>query len=115
MAEKKKTTKTVTVSNNYELVKTTAFWGIIISGIAGLISVIFQCCLNWWVSGAVADTFAIIVGIVNLVAGLALFVSVFLAAYSYSRTQNKVLRILFWVFSVLALLAILGFNVVGMF
>lgn len=100
-------------TSNYEIIKATAFWGIIISGIAGIISFIIRCIVKW--ANVTASILGSIVGVMNLIATIALFVSVFLAAYAHSRGKNKTLKILFWVFAILSILAILGFNVLGMF
>ena len=113
MAKKKKNTTTGT--GNYGIVKATAFWGIIISGIAGVVTFIIQCLIKWNVIGNAGSALNSAVGILNLIANLALFISVFLAAYAHSKGKNKTWRILFWVFTILALLGILGFNVLNMF
>ncbi len=47
---KKKTRTTTTSTSNYSLVKVCAFWGIILAGIAGLISFMLNL-LNKWPSG----------------------------------------------------------------
>lgn len=106
-----------TTSNNYSLVKATAFWGIIISGIAGIITLIIKLLIKLdleALSGAV-KTMDSIASIMNLIASVALFISAFLAAFEHSKGKGKALRILFLVFAVIALLAILGFNVLNMF
>ena len=108
----KKTTRTTTTTSNYPIVKATAFWGIIISGIASLISFIFKCIDKWLQPGPAISS---LIGIMNLIANLALFVSVFLAAWAHSRSKTQVWRVLFWVFSIISFLAILGFNVLTMF
>ena len=109
---KKTTRTTTTVSSNYPIVKATAFWGIIISGIASLITFIFKCIDKWVKPGPAIGS---LIGIMNLVANIALFVSAFLAGWAHSRGKTKALRVLFWVFSIIAILAILGFNVLSMF
>lgn len=97
-------------TTNYGIVKITAFWGIIISGFVGLISLVLQilqkCGINL---GAVAS----LVSIFSLIANIALFISVFLAAWAHSKSKGKTMRVLFWVFSVLAFLSILGVNILG--
>ena len=97
---------------NYGVIKATAFWGIIISGVVSLITFIIKIVEKCGVSLGGASS---LLGIFNLIANLALFVSVFLAAYAHSREKTKTFRILFWVFSVMAFLSILGFNILGMF
>lgn len=112
---KKTTNKTSTTTNNYGIVKATAFWGIIISGIAGLITFIIQCLVKWNVIKGAGSAIGSLIGVMNLIANIALFISVFLAAYAYSRGKTKTWKTLFWVFSIIAFLAILGFNVLNMF
>ena len=97
---------------NYGLIKVTAFWGIIISGIVSLITFILKIVEKCGVSLGGASA---LLGIFGLIANLALFVSVFLAAYAHSKGKTKTFRILFWIFSVMAFLSILGFNILGMF
>lgn len=110
----KKTSKSSNVTTNYGVIKVTAFWGIIISGIAGIITFVFKCLVRWNVVGGAGTALATLVGVLNLIANLSLFVCVFLAAYAHSKGQKKLFRILFWVFAVLTLLSILGFNIVSM-
>ncbi len=109
MSKKSETT------TNYSVVKTTAFWGIIISGIAGIITFVIQCLVKWNVISGAGSVLGTVIGVLNLIANLALFVSVFLAAYAHSKSVGKSLRVLFWIFAVLALLSILGFNLLSMF
>ena len=108
----KRRTRTVT---NYSIVQFTAFWGIIISGIASLITFIIKALIAWNIIKGAGSAVNTVVSILNLIANLALFVSVFLAAYGYSFSRTKTWRILFWVFAILAFLSILGFNILGMF
>lgn len=108
-----KRSTTTTTTSNYHIVKFTAFWGIIISGIAGLISMTVRLLLapGWeWLKKATAPL-STVANIMQLVSHLSLFISAFLAAYAYSRGKAKVWRVLFWVFSILAFLSILGFNI----
>ncbi len=102
-------------TTNYGIVKVTAFWGIIISGIAGIITFIIQCLIRWNVIGSAGAVMGRVIGVMNLIANIALFVSVFLAAYAHSKSKTKVFRALFWVFSVLAFLGILGINLLSIF
>lgn len=106
-----KSNKSNRPSTNYGVIKATAFWGIIISGIVSLITFIIRIIEKCGISLGKASA---LLGVFNLIANLALFVSVFLAAYAHSREKTKTFRILFWVFSILALLSILGFNILGM-
>ncbi len=106
--------KSSETASNYGIVKATAFWGIIISGIAGIITFIIQCLIKWNVIGSAGSVMNTVLSVLNLIANLALFISVFLAAYAHSKSKGRTFRILFWIFAVLALLSILGFNVLGM-
>ena len=112
MAKKKTTT---TYSGNYHWVKPMAFWGIIISGIAGLVTLIIKILIAAKIITGAGSAVGSALGIMNLIANLALFISVFLAAYDYSRGKSQTWRILFWIFSVLAFLSLLGFNILAMF
>ena len=112
---KRTTNTTTTTSSNYPLVKFTAFWGIIISGVAGIVSMTLRILLapGWeWLEKASAPL-GTASQILNIIANLALFISAFLAGWSHSRGKRKVWKILFWVFSALAFLSILGFNILS--
>lgn len=111
----KKRTTTTTTTSNYPVVKATAFWGIIISGIAGLITLVIKILIAVKLISGAGSAVSSIINIMNLVANIALFISVFLAAYAYSRGKSKVWRVLFWVFAVLAFLSLLGFNLFAIF
>ncbi len=111
----KRTRRTTTTStSNYSLVKPLAFWGIIISGIVGLITLIIKLLVACKVITGAGSAVGTVINIMNLIANLALFISVFLAAYDYSRGKDRTWRTLFWIFSILAFLSILGFNIIGM-
>ncbi len=104
----KKSNETTT---NYSIIKVTAFWGIIISGFVSLITFVLRIVARCGISLGGAGR---LISIFNLIANLALFVSVFLAAYAHSKGKSKTFRILFWIFSIMALLSILGINILGM-
>ena len=106
---------TTTTTSNYPIVKLTAFWGIIISGIASLVTFIIRCLVKWELISGAGSAVNTVIGVMNLIANLALFISVFLAAYAHSKSVSKVWRTLFWVFAIIALLSILGFNILYMF
>lgn len=111
MAKKKSTT---TSTRTYSIAHPLAFWGIIIAGIAGFVTLVIKILIACNIITGAGSTVTTIVSIMNLVANLALFVSVFLLAYGYSKTKTKAWRILFWIFTVLAFLSLLGFNIFGM-
>lgn len=109
---KKKTNNTTTTTSNYHWVKVTAFWGIIIAGFAGIITFLLKLLslcgvtISW--GNKVANIF-------SLISQIAIFISVFLAAYAHSRSMNKTWRIIFWVFVVLAVLGLFGFTLMSIF
>ncbi|MCM1439405.1 MAG: hypothetical protein NC131_09445 [Roseburia sp.] len=111
---KKKTKSSSTTTSNYGIVKPLAFWGIIISGIAGFITLIIKILVACKLISGAGSAIGTIISILNLLANLALFVSVFLAAHAYSKSKSQTWQILFWIFSVLAFLSLLGFNILGM-
>ena len=109
----KKTTTTTT--SNYPIVKATAFWGIIISGIVGLINFVISILVKFDIIKGAGGTVGRVLGVMSLIANLALFISVFLAAWAYSSGKPKVWRTLFWVFAILAFLGIMGVNLLTIF
>lgn len=113
---KKKTTTTRKTYTEYSIAKPLAFWGIIISGIAGFITLIIKVLIAAKIITGAGSAVNSVIGIMNLIANLALFASVFLVAYPYARSKNQtVWTVLFWVFSILAFLSLLGFNILSMF
>lgn len=111
---KKKTNNTRKTYTEYSIAKPLAFWGIIISGIAGFITLVIKVFIACKIITGAGATVNSILGIMNLIANLALFVSVFLVAYPYAMQKNQTWKALFWVFSVLAFLSLLGFNIFSM-
>lgn len=105
MAKKKKTNTTTTTTSNYPLVKTLAFWGLILAGIASLLTFIFALLGKL---GAHFDWAGRVTGACSLVAQIAIYISVWLAAWSFARGKGQTYRILFWVFFVLSLLGLVG-------
>ncbi len=110
--QQKKTTTTTTTSN-YHWVKVTAFWGLIIAGIVGIINFIISLLVKLEIITGAGSTLGRIIGVLGLISQLAFFVCVVLAAYAHSRSMSKGWRIAFWVFAVMALLGILGVNILG--
>lgn len=115
MAKKNRSTTTTTTTSNYPIIKATAFWGIIISGIVGIINFIISIFVRLGVISGAGGTLGSILGVMNLIASLALFISVFLAAWAHSKGKTKVWRTLFWVFAILAILGLLGVNLLAIF
>lgn len=107
MAKKKKNTNTTTTSN-YPLVKTLAFYGLILAGIASLLTFIFAMLAKF---GAHFDWAGKVTGACSLVAQIAIYISVWLAAWSYARGKSQTYKVLFWVFFVLSLLGLVGLGV----
>lgn len=105
MAKKKKTTTTTTTTSNYPLVKTCAFWGLILAGVASLLTFIFTMLAKF---GAHFDWANQITGACSLISQIAIYISVWLAAWSYARGKSQTFRILFWVFFALSLLGFVG-------
>ncbi len=102
---KKKTNNSSTSTSNYSLVKVCAFWGVVLAGIAGLVSFILnllgKCDVHIGWGNKVA-------GACSLIAQIALFVSAWLAAWDYVKYKSQGWRIIFWVFFVLGLLGLVG-------
>lgn len=110
----KKKTRTTSTSN-YSIAQPLAFWGIIISGIVGFITLIIKILVACKLITGAGSAVGSVISILNLIANLALFISVFLVAYNYAKGRSQTWRILFWIFSVLAFLSLLGFNIFAMF
>ncbi len=105
---KKKTKTTSTSTSNYSLVKVCAFWGIVLAGIAGLISFILNVLGKCGVTIAWGGKVA---GACNLISTIALFISAWLAAWDYVKYKSQGWKVVFWVFFVLALLGVLGIGI----
>ncbi|MDE6691127.1 MAG: hypothetical protein K2K04_04070 [Clostridia bacterium] len=105
---KKKTRTTTTSTSNYSLVKVCAFWGIVLAGIAGLISFILNVLGKCGVTIAWGGKVA---GACNLISTIALFISAWLAAWDYVKGKSQTWKVIFWVFFVLALLGVLGIGI----
>ncbi|MDE7379625.1 MAG: hypothetical protein K2N14_01110 [Clostridia bacterium] len=105
MAKKSKNTNS---TSNYSLVKVCAFWGLILAGIAGLISFMLYllgvCKITIAWGGKVA-------GACSLIAQIALYISAWLAAWDFAKNKNQTYRILFWVFFILSLLGLVGLGI----
>ena len=112
----KKKTKTTTVSNsNYSIVKTCAFWSLVLTGVAQFISFILQLCYKIF-SDKVNSSLgwlARLSGICSLVAQIALLITVFLAAWDYVKGKAQIWRTLYIVFLVLAILGLAGYHIVS--
>lgn len=103
----KKSTKTTTTSStsNYTLVKTCAFWGLLLAGIAGVISFILKLLAKLEITIGWGSRIS---GICSLVSQVAAFIGIWLAAWDYVKNKGKTWKILFLVFFILSLLSLVG-------
>ncbi len=104
-----KRNKTKTYSDgNYSAVKLFAFWGLVFSGAAGLVSFIFglfaklQIYVGW--SGKIS-------GLCSLMAQVALLLSVGIAAWAYVKNRARVWKIIYVVALILAILGVVGLGI----
>lgn len=110
MAKKQKNT---TTTSNYSLVKTCAFWALVLSGIAQFISFILQMCYKIF-SDKVNQSLgwlAKLSSVCSLISQIALFITVFLAAWDYVKGKGKNWRTVYWVFLIVAILGFVGFQI----
>lgn len=105
MAKKKTTTTTTTTTSNYSIVKVCAFVGLVLSGVTGIISFVL-----WLLDkiGVIISWGYRVCGICSLVSQIALFVTVWLAAWDYVKHRKKSWRIIYLVFLVLGILGLFG-------
>lgn len=106
MAKKKETT--TVGKSNYSLVKGFAFWGLALTGLAGLLGFIF----------GLLTKLDIIVGwgnraasICSLIAQIALLISVWVAAWDYAKHKSKIFKIIYWIVLILSILGVVGVGV----
>ncbi|MGN1060807.1 MAG: hypothetical protein ACI4QN_03655 [Candidatus Coproplasma sp.] len=104
MAKKRTTTST---TSNYSIVKVCSFVGLVLAGLAGLISFIL-----WLLSklGVTISWGNRVCSICNLLSQIALFVTVWLAAWDYVKSKKKVWRIIYFIFLVFGILGLFGLN-----
>lgn len=106
MAKKKTTTSSS--SSNYSLVKVCAFWGIVLAGVAGVITFILrllqliEVSIGWGSRVANACSF---------IAQIALFISAWLAAWDFVKGKGRNWKIVYWVFFILGILGLVGFGI----
>ena len=82
-----------------------AFWGLVFSAVAGVVSFFFWLLVQLGVQIAWAGT---VISICNLLSMLGMLVGVGLAAWSYVRGKSKGWKVVFWVAFALYVLGILG-------
>jgi hypothetical protein len=107
-----KKTNSTSSGSNYSLVKLCAFVGIILTAVAGLISFILN------VLGKCGITISWgtkISGICTLVSLIALYITVWLAAYDYVKTKSKTWKIIYFVLLLLCILGLFGFSLGSLF
>jgi hypothetical protein len=100
-----KKTTTTSSGSNYSLVKVCAFIGVILSGVAGIISFILALLAKIEVTIGWGSKIS---GICSMIAQLVLFISVWLAAYDYVRNKSKTWKIIYFIFLVLGILGLVG-------
>ncbi len=101
----KRKTTTTTTSSNYSAVKFCAFVGLIVAGVAGLLSFIF-----WLLDacGVHIDWSGKVISVCNLISRISLFVTVWLAAWDYVKYKGKTWKIIYVIFLVLGILSFFG-------
>lgn len=105
MAKKSTKNRTVIYSGHYPLVKVCAFWGVVLAGVAGLISFILKLLE---VCGVIITWGSKVSGACSMIAQIALFISAWLAAYDYVRNKPKAWKTVYIVFLVLGILGLVG-------
>lgn len=103
---------TTSTESHYSTVRLLAFVGLALSAIAGLISFILMLLNKIKVE---IKSLSKIEGICGLISTLALFVSVWLAAWDYVKFKSKTWRILYFIFLVLGILGLFGVNLIRLF
>lgn len=101
----KKTTTTTTTTSNYSLVKFCAFVGLIVAVIAGIVSFVL------WLLGKIDVSIGWgekVKSICNLVSRIALFITVWLAAWDYVKHKGKSWRMLYLILLILSILSFFG-------
>ncbi len=107
MAKRQKNRNTTGTSEN-SLINTCAFWGLVLAGVAGLISFML------YLLGVCGVTIAWgnkVAGACSMIAQLAIYIAVWLAAWRFARGKGQTFGILFWVFFVLSLLGLVGLGI----
>lgn len=104
MAKKKTTT---TTTSNYSLVKICAFVGLVLAGVAGIISFVIWLLGLIGVSISWANTAR---SICNIVSQVTLFVTVWLAAWDYVKYRKKAWKIVYFIFLALGILGLCGLS-----
>jgi hypothetical protein len=101
----KRDRETSSSNGNYSLVKVCAFWGVVLAGIAGLITFILNLLEK---CGVTISWGSSVSGVCSLIAQIALYVSVWLAAYDFVRYKSKGWKIVYLVFLILGILGLFG-------
>lgn len=109
MARKKNTNSTQSTTSNYGLVKACAFWGLVISAIAALLSFIFALLAKF---GITFSALGRVIGICNTVSQVAIAIAAIVAGYHYTRGRSTVWRAFYWVAVILFVLGLVGINLI---
>ena len=99
---KKNTTRS---SETGSTAKFCAFWGLVFSAAAGIVSFLFWLLLKIGVKISWGGT---VISVCNLLSMLGMLVGVGLAAWMYVRGRSKGWKIVFWIAFLLYVLGILG-------
>lgn len=101
----RRTTHSSGGSENYEILKFCAFWGLVLSGVTGLVTFII------WLLGKCQITIGwagTLLGICSTISSIAMLVGVALGAWLYVKYRTKGWKIVYIVAIVLYILGILG-------
>lgn len=99
---KKSSSSSVT---NTETAKFCAFWGLVFSAAAGLVSFFFWLLVKCGVTISWSGT---VISICNLLSMLGMLIGIGLAAWQYVRYKTKVWKVIYWIALVLYVLGVLG-------
>jgi hypothetical protein len=101
----KKNNNSTSSTSNYSLVKVCAFWGVVLAGVAGLITFLLNVLDK---AGVHIDWGSRVSGVCSLIAEIAVFISVWLAAYDYVRGKGRTWKTVYWIFLILSILGLVG-------
>lgn len=100
------------VASNYRWVRVCAFCGIVLSGVAGVITFILNLLAK---CGVTISWGGSVSGVCSLIAQIALYISVWLAAWDFVRGKGRGWKIVYWVFFVLSILGLFGLGLGTLF
>lgn len=108
MARKKNTNHTQRTTSDYGLVKACAFWGLVIAGIAALLSFIFAILAKF---GITFSALRNVINICSTISQVAIAIAAIVAGYHYTRGRSAVWRAFYWVAVILFVLGLVGVNI----